>query len=191
MSQSWMVTVEGQAYGPYPLEQMTAFIAEGRIVAQSLIGPPGQAPYPAGNDPAFMEIFNPPKPRAAAVAERLAPAERAPMQKFGRNAEEGDGQPCHFVILADIKSRSINGFEEAVFNLGQAYPLLPMAWLLTSTFPLNAVRNALVQTLGTLDVLFVVDTTHDKAAWYNFGPEADARIRRIWNKLAARERKSG
>jgi hypothetical protein len=31
-------------------------------------------------------------------------------------------------------------------------------------------------------MLFIVDATHDKAAWFNFGPEADARIRRIWQK---------
>jgi hypothetical protein len=28
--------------------------------------------------------------------------------------------------------------------------------------------------------LFIVDSTHNKAAWFNFGPEADARIRRVW-----------
>jgi hypothetical protein len=31
-------------------------------------------------------------------------------------------------------------------------------------------------------VLFVVDATNNKAAWFNFGPEAEARIRRIWSK---------
>jgi hypothetical protein len=44
----------------------------------------------------------------------------------------------------------------------------------------NAIRNQLVQQLGKLDVLFVVDATRDKAAWFNFGPEADSRIRRNW-----------
>ena len=48
--------------------------------------------------------------------------------------------------------------------------------------PVNAVRNLLVQQLSKLDVLFVVDATHNKAAWFNFGPEADSRIRRIWTK---------
>ncbi len=26
----------------------------------------------------------------------------------------------------------------------------------------------------------VVDATHNKAAWFNFGPESDTRIRRVW-----------
>jgi hypothetical protein len=53
-------------------------------------------------------------------------------------------------------------------------------WLLACDLSINAVRNALVQKLGKLDMLFVVDATRDRAAWFNFGPEADARIRRLW-----------
>ena len=191
MSQSWMVTVDGQAYGPYPLEQMKTFIAEGRVVAHSLVGAPGEAPHPADEDPGLAHLFQPARPRAAAVTERLVPAEPAAAQKFGRHAEQGAGELSHFVIMADMKSHSINGLEEAIFNLGQGYPLLPQAWLLTSTYPLNAIRNTLVQKLGTLDMLFIVDATHDKSAWFNFGPEADTRIRRIWNKLSATDRQAG
>jgi len=31
-------------------------------------------------------------------------------------------------------------------------------------------------------MLFIVDATHNKAAWFNYGPENDARIRRIWQE---------
>jgi hypothetical protein len=44
------------------------------------------------------------------------------------------------------------------------------------------VRTALVRKLGKLDALFIVDAVHDKAAWFNFGPESDARIRRMWSR---------
>jgi hypothetical protein len=40
----------------------------------------------------------------------------------------------------------------------------------------------LVRKLGKLDALFIVDAVHDKAAWFNFGPESDARIRRMWSR---------
>ena len=36
---------------------------------------------------------------------------------------------------------------------------------------------------GKLDMLFIADATHDKAAWFNFGPEADSRVRRIWQRM--------
>ena len=79
-----------------------------------------------------------------------------------------------------MKSRSIAGLEEEIFNLGPAYSLMPQAWLLISDQPINYVRNTLVQKLGKMDMLFIVDATHNKAAWFNFGPESDTRIRRVW-----------
>lgn len=190
MSQSWLVTVEGQAYGPYPSEQMQAFIAEGRVVADSLVSGPGdEAPHHAGEDPILGELFQPAAPGADASAEKPASSESASPQKFGRQADPGDGELAHFIVIADMKSRPIKALEEEVLSLGQAYPIMSQVWVLKTEESINVVRNALVQKLGTLDTLFVVDTTHDKAAWFNFGPEADARIRRVWSKPAS-ERKS-
>jgi hypothetical protein len=54
--------------------------------------------------------------------------------------------------------------------------------VLVSENTINAVRNALVQKLGKLDTIFIVDAAHDKAAWFNFGPETDIRIRKMWSK---------
>jgi hypothetical protein len=84
------------------------------------------------------------------------------------------------LIVADLKSGSIAKLEEEIATFGQSVAILPQAWLLASESSVNAVRNRLVQQLGKLDVLFVADASNDKAAWFNFGPEADARIRRIW-----------
>ena len=59
---------------------------------------------------------------------------------------------------------------------------MPQAWLLSSDMSINAIRNTLVQKLGRIDMLFIIDASHNKAAWFNYGPEADSRIRRIWQK---------
>ena len=59
---------------------------------------------------------------------------------------------------------------------------MPNLWIVTTDQTVSAVRNRLVQELGKLDTLFVVDATHGKAAWFNFGPEVDVRIRRVWQK---------
>ena len=48
----------------------------------------------------------------------------------------------------------------------------------------------LVQKLGKLDTIFVVDTIHDRAAWFNFGPEADTRVRRMWSRTPEGARKA-
>ena len=195
MSQSWMVTVDGQAYGPYPIEQMKAFVAEGRVLPQSLVNTPGEAePYLASEDPVLAPLFQPAEPvepiepaEPEFQAPRAALSEPPAQSGFGRHRDISDGELRHYLIIADMKSRSIIGLEETIFNLGQAVPLMPQAWLLTSTRNINVVRSTLVQKLGTVDVLFVADTTHDKAAWHNFGPEVDARIRRVWDKATQRK----
>ena len=54
--------------------------------------------------------------------------------------------------------------------------------MLYSEATINTIRNALVQKLGKIDTLFIVDAVHDKAAWFNFGPETDTRIRKMWSR---------
>ena len=81
-----------------------------------------------------------------------------------------------------MKSRSITALEEEIFGLGQAHRFGPQAWVLSSEASINTIRNALVQKLGKLDTLFIADAAHDKAAWFNFGPEADIRIRKLWSR---------
>jgi hypothetical protein len=178
MSGTWTISVNGHSYGPYTIAQMRAFAAEGRLAAHSLVARAG------------AEQFTP-----AALDEELAPLFRAPaptrpvfftadsgQQNFGHSDVEEVRERSHYLIISDMKSRSIAGLEEEIFKLGQAQPILPQAWIVASEMPINVVRNTLVKRLGKLDTIFVVDATHDKAAWFNFGPEADTRIRRIWQK---------
>jgi hypothetical protein len=48
-----------------------------------------------------------------------------------------------------------------------------------------------VQKLGKIDTLFIVDAAHDKAAWFNFGPENDARVRRMWTREPVARKAAG
>ncbi len=180
MSDTWFVNVQGRAYGPYSDQQMEGFVAEGRLAAHSLITRAGDTEFhSAGDEPAFAALFAQNK----AKAEAIQPAEPVAAHSFGRHElEETPADRSHFIIIADMKSRSVQGLEEEIYNLGPAYPLLPQVWLVATEQPVNTVRNLLIQKLGKLDVLFVVDATNNKAAWFNFGPEADSRIRRIWVK---------
>jgi hypothetical protein len=179
MSASWIVSVAGRAYGPYTAAQMQAFAYEGRLAPQSLVACNGETRFrPAAEDPALASLFAP----AGHAAVEPAPTPVTPSDSaFGRQEDAAKpGERAHVIIIADMKSRSIDGLEEEIYKLGPAFAFLPQAWLLSSDMSVNAIRNLLVQQLGKLDVLFVVDATRDKAAWFNFGPEADARIRRNW-----------
>ena len=188
MSDTWTISVAGQAYGPYAITQMQSFVGEGRLAPHSLVARYGETEFtPAGDDPILSGFFRPTAPAPAQQPAKQTPFFTAEGNeepaKFGRNEEPNTaGERTHYIIVADMKSRSISGVEEEIFNLGPAVPIMPQAWLLSSDMAINQIRQTLVQKLGKLDMLFIGDATHDKAAWFNFGPEADARIRRIWQK---------
>jgi hypothetical protein len=159
---------------------MQGFHAENRLADHSLIARAGEEQFhPAIEDPELAPLFNKGvEPEQAAPAAEPAPAPH----RFGRSEPEMDAQPSHFVIVADLKSGSISGLEEEIFTLGQAHRFMPQAWVLSSDASINTIRNALVQKLGKIDTLFIVDAAHDKAAWFNFGPESDTRIRKMWSR---------
>jgi len=188
MTDSWNINVGGRSYGPYSLQQMQGFVAEGRLAPHSQVSQAGSdASLAAKDDAQLAPLFSSPKksepvPSATGRFFTAKGAADDDAKKFGRGADETRGaERGRYLIIADMKSRSISGLEEEIQNLGPAYALLPQIWLLVSDQSMTAIRNALVQKLGKIDTLFVIDATRNKATWFNFGPEADARIRRVWS----------
>ena len=182
MAETWTISVGGRVYGPYTLEQMQAFRAENRLADHSLVARTDEEQFhPAGEDPALASLFHADQPRET---ENAPVSEPAQPHRFGARTEPEptSGGPARFVIVADMKSGSLTGLDDEISKLGTAHRFSPQAWILSSEAPINIVRNALMQKLGKIDTLFIVDATHDKAAWFNFGPEADTRIRKMWSK---------
>ena len=180
MSTTWTISVNGHSYGPYTAAQMRGFAVEGRLAAHSLVARAGAEQFTqAAQDDELAPLFRAPTPARPVFFTADGDVSQ---QNFGKHEEEDAKERAHYLIVADMKSRSISGLEEEIYKLGQAQPILPQAWILATETPINVVRNTLVKRLGKLDLIFVVDATHDKAAWFNFGPEADTRIRRIWQK---------
>lgn len=165
----------GRPYGPYTDAQMAAFAAEGRLAPQSLIARVGETKYrQAGEEAALVSLFD---------GQTPTPAQRTQQSGvFGRNKDEGQkhGERAHIMVIADLKSGSIAGIEEELYRLGQVCPVLPQIWIVHTDQSVTSVRNTLIQQLGKLDKLILVDATNDKAVWFNFGPELEARLRRIW-----------
>jgi hypothetical protein len=181
MAASWTISVGGQAYGPYSLEQMKTFHAEKRLAGHSLVARDGEEKtYPAGEDPELAVLFQP-----AADTSDSAPQP----SRFGARSEAAvsDTPLGHFVIAADMKERSITALEDEIHSFGAAHQVGPQAWALSSQASINVVRSALIQKLGKTDTLFIVDSVNDKVAWFNYGPEADARIRKMWSRPASHQ----
>jgi hypothetical protein len=171
MSQTWTISADGRVFGPYSAEQMQNFRDQGRLAAHSLIARAGETQFrPACEDSELAPLFS---------APQEAPQNQVrPPARFGQ--EPMTGEPNRYVIIADMKSASIAGLEDEIFKLGPACRVMAQAWVVASEISINAMRTGLMQKLGKLDNLLIVDTTHDKAAWFNFGIDTEAKLRSLW-----------
>lgn len=185
MSVTWTISVGDRAYGPYTLEQMTAFQVEGRLAPHSLVVRVGEEqPRQASEDVQLASLFLSAACVAPQSSTEIRQRETHPgLARFGRDQQTATGQDrSRYIIVSDMKSGSIAALEDEIFNFGPACRCMPQAWILVSEVSLSTIRGELIQKLGKQDALIVVDTTHDKAAWFNFGPEADTKVRRLWQR---------
>ena len=174
MNGAWTINAGGRLYGPFSSDRMRGFVSEGRLAASSLIARENSTEWhEAGCEPEFADLFSG-NTNPEVQGEKPVP-EIPPTQP---------GQRSHFAIVVDLKSHALAKLENAIAGLGPAYRLLPNVWILSTDQTVSAIRNRLVQELGKSDSLFVVDASRGKAAWFNFGPEADVRIRRVWQKAS-------
>lgn len=179
MSTTWSISVAGRSYGPYSLEQMKQFQGEGRLAPHSLVARDGEERMRyASEDFDLASLFPVPgQPQTSAPARQADPSPA----RFGRDSQPAGGR-SRYIIAAEMKSGSIAALEDEISQFGASFQFMPQAWLLVSEVSINTIRSELIQRLGKLDTLIVVDTTHDKAAWFNFGPEADTKMRRLWQR---------
>lgn len=180
MSDIWTIQVAGQIYGPYPLDHMKAFIAEGRIVAKSLVAYGKDTQFHrAGDDLVLSKLL--PREARDEPAPQPEPAPPVINEAFVESLNSTDAdERAHVLIFTDISSRSTSAIEDAIHSLGPAFPVLPQVWFVKTNEPVHGIRNMLAQKLGSLDALFVVDASNDKIAWLHLGLDKEARIRRMW-----------
>jgi len=138
--------------------------------AQPVVSTPQPAQPHASPEPQPQPQMHAPQPQTHAP-QPIAPA--------------AEHTAAHFAVIVDQKAQgAANHIEGAISSLGPAYRLTTNVWIVSTEQSVSAVRNRLVQELGKADSLFVIDASRGKAAWFNFGPEADVRIRRVWQKTA-------
>lgn len=160
-SAGWWVQIRGQSYGPYSPEQMSRFIAEGRIrPATQVSDKPGGAWTEARRIDGLMASLR--------VATTTANSNAAP-------------EAANVFVFAEIHSGAWNGFMAALESMGAMVELAPGLWLVRTRFSAGVMRNTLSQTLEQGDKFVVMDATRDRFAWFNLGPEVDVRIKHVWN----------
>lgn len=168
MAGNWTINVNGHVYGPYTLQELRGFVAEGRLAPYSLVAREGETTY-----------------AAAAQSEDLAPlfgptAAKPASGEPARTDADGSGERSRYIIVADMKTRSITNIDKAVKTLGTVCSLSSQSWLMTTDKQINVLRDALMQQLGNRDTLCIVDATHNKAVWCNYDPQGESSIRQVW-----------
>lgn len=176
----WRINVSGQVYGPYSGHQIRAFASEGRVAPHSIVQSGVQGPWiTAIDDPVLGQLFVVrPLPAAKPMgAHQTKDATNAEPVRAAATVEPMSG---NFLIVAEIRSRASTPFEAALHKLGTNYRLNALVWVLHTDRTAGEIRNELTQHLGRTDSLFIADASRNKTAWFNLGPEADAKIRQVW-----------
>jgi hypothetical protein len=157
----WWVQVRGQAYGPYSAQQLSRFIAEGRVrPATQISNKPDSGWREARRIDGLMHSLR--------TAQTSANSNNAP-------------EPANIFVFAQIQSGAWNGFTAALEGMGLLCELAPGLWLVRTLHSAGILRNTLSQTLEMGDKFVVMDATRDRFAWFNLGPEIDVRIKNVWN----------
>lgn len=154
----WWVQVRGQSYGPYSMEQLSAFVAEGRIRPATPVSDRADGNWIEARK--VMGLIGP--QRANEPANDVAEA-------------------ANVFVHAEIMSGAWQSFMAALSSMGFVCDLAPGLWLVRTRFSAGVIRNTLSQTLERGDRFVVVDATRDRLAWFNLGPEVDVRISKVWN----------
>lgn len=199
ISMQWFVQVSGQVYGPYDDNAMQSFVAEGRVNAASRItnnpaggfyvasafdifsfwSGTGQAQISAGST---GKTSAPARSFSTLHSARDAARERdfEPLQLQPQQIDKQDGAGTTFVIMAEIRSTDAMTFLQTLQSFGRTERIGETLWALRSAASAEQLRNALSQTLGRQDRMFIIDSANNKTAWFNIGADLDKRIRDLW-----------
>src|ERR1051326_8190108 len=150
-----------------------------------MVAPDGTTEWrEARAEPEFADLF---ESRVIALQRQASPVAPAPVAQAPSTTpnqdEIGDGKRTRFAVVVDLKSAGGNNLENAIGSFGPYYQLLPNVWIVSTDQSVTTVRNRLIQELGKSDSLFVIDASRG-ASWFNFGPDADVCIRKVWQKTA-------
>ncbi|HWA22780.1 MAG TPA: DUF4339 domain-containing protein [Caulobacterales bacterium] len=164
--ESWWVKANDKVYGPYTRAQMGRFIVEGRIAATTMISTKPDADW---NEARHCRAF-----RAALHEERTT----FHIDKTDRRSEAAQ---ANVLVWTDLVSGASRRVELELRKLGPVVEIASGLYMLRTRKTAGLVRNAVTQVMERGDKVLVLDSTRDRLAWFNLGPETDVHIREVWN----------
>lgn len=183
LNNTWRINVGGRIYGPYTGHQIRTFAKEGRVAPHSIVQAGEAGPWiTAIDDPILGQLFVADEPRKAQTQAVTAGAGAPAVATSSNRVEAVGAVESNFVIIADLRGTGTGPLQSAIGKMGESYRLTSSSWVLRCARTAGSIRNELTVLLGRQDSVFVVDTTHNKTAWFNLGPDADAHIRKVWSR---------
>jgi hypothetical protein len=161
--ETWFVKVADKIYGPYTRELMARYVAEGRVAPKTLVAQNADGEW---------------------IEARHSPALRAVLETKRSAFKSDNGEPtglANLIVIIENTSGLSRPLEYELRQMGAVVEIKPCVYLMRTRRTAGAVRNALSQMMGRGDKLIVLDSSRNRLAWFNLGPETDARIREIWN----------
>lgn len=172
---AWYVQAAGRVWGPYSQARLEAFVDEGRVAAETLVGPSAEGPFlPAVRQARLHRLFGDAEPEAdGPLAAALPSARQSP------RTPEPAGQPRPLLVWTALAGRA-ERLEEALAAHGPFVRIGPDLWLVRARLGPAPLRNALSRRLGPADRLMVVEAPLAQAAWFNIEGETDRTLRQLW-----------
>ncbi len=156
----WRVLVENEAYGPYTLGQMNAFIQDGRVTESSEVAKGALAPFAAAS--AHAELAVGARDPATAPAHEMGPA-------------------ANYIVVARLSGSERAAIVAALNELGKFAETDPDAYVLRSRAKLAFIRRTLADAAPPSAKILIVDASRGRLAWCNLGPTADAHVQSVWD----------
>jgi GYF domain 2 len=180
----WSLKHGDEVYGPYTFEAMENYITEGRVAGHSIIAPTGTDDWTAAKDVAMFAGFFDEEISKVTSSTPSHPQDQRPVYGAKKGQVDRRKRPdtSNFLIITDVKSRHGATLEQSIMSLGAALKVAGNAWVVNCAGTAPGILNQLSKIVSKQDGLFIADATRDRTAWFNFGPETDAKIRRVWRR---------
>ncbi len=169
---NWCIKVADKVYGPYTINQMGQFAAQGRLNAQSSISPAGGTVWrSARHYPNIAELLNGTKKQEKQFG-------KSDMHTDRHGPEEGE--LSNFIIIFDVISGAATKLERIIKLIGPAFRIADNVWVVSSDQTLTGVRNQLTPHLQIREQIFIIDAHRARSTWQNYTPELHSKLTKSW-----------
>jgi hypothetical protein len=166
----WFVQAAGKVWGPYPETRIEAFVAEGRVAAETLLASAAEGPFhPAARQARLHRLFGDVEPAMDGTGFGAAAPAYAP------------GPARALMVWVGLKSQRAERFEQLIAAHGPFVRIGADLWLVRTRMAPPALRNALSRRLEATDTLMVMEAPLDQVAWFNLDGDTDRTLRQIWS----------